>query len=61
MRRLDFHKLARAIDMDAVVRELAGVLNFPADALRTPEEVAEFRRRSVAAKKGWRRRKERAI
>lgn len=51
---------AMQIDPDAVTREIARNLGIPKKHLRTPEQIAVFRRRSKAAKLGWKRRKRHA-
>lgn len=51
--------LAVCIDQDALVRQMARNEGIPAKMLRTPAQVAVFRKRSAAAKLGWRRRRRR--
>lgn len=45
------------IDMDKMLRETVINLGVPKKWIRTPEQVAAFRKRSAAAKLGWRRRR----
>lgn len=48
-----------AIDPDEMVREMLKNLGISAKKLRTAAQLAAFRKRSTAAKLGWRRRKKR--
>lgn len=45
------------LDTDKLIREMARGLGIPKKMLRTPAQLAAFRKRSAASKLGWRRRK----
>lgn len=45
------------IDMDAIFMEFYESTGLPKRWLRTPEQLEQFRKRSVASKLGWKRRK----